>query len=64
MAMLARLLLFVPAIVAGWFVARDDGRFWVVAFVVAMVFMVVSILASIYMPSLRIRDSKHLPPSG
>lgn len=58
MALLARLLLFVPAIVAGWFVAREDGRFWVVAFAVALVFMVVSILASLYVPNLRIRGGK------
>lgn len=54
MAWLARLLLMLPAIVAGWFVAREDPRFWVVAFVVALVFLALSCIAAIYVPQLSI----------
>lgn len=50
MAWLARLLLLVPAIVAGWFVSREDPRFWVVAMVVALVFLALFCIAAIYAP--------------
>ncbi|MDX3911603.1 MAG: hypothetical protein QHC67_17605 [Sphingobium sp.] len=54
MAWLARLFLMVPAIVAGWFVSREDPRFWVVAVVVALVFLALSCVAAIYFPKLSI----------
>jgi len=53
-AWLARLLLMLPAIVAGLFVAREDPRFWVVALVVALVFLALTCVAAIYFPQLSI----------
>ncbi|MDQ8730637.1 hypothetical protein [Bradyrhizobium sp. LHD-71] len=52
MAWLARLLMLVPAIVAGWFVSREDPRFWVVAMVIALVFLALTCVAAIYAPSI------------
>lgn len=54
MAWLARLLLVVPAIVAGWFVSRDDPRFWVIAMVVALVFLALSCIVGLYAPHLTV----------
>ncbi|MDF0543934.1 hypothetical protein PX699_16400 [Sphingobium sp. H39-3-25] len=54
MAWLARLLLAVPAIVAGWVVSREDPRFWVFAMVVALVFLALSCIAALYAPRLSI----------
>ncbi|WP_294444506.1 hypothetical protein [uncultured Sphingomonas sp.] len=51
MAWLARLFLLVPAIVAGWFVSREDPKFWVVAMVVALVFLALFCIAVIYAPT-------------
>ncbi len=50
MAWLARLFLLVPAIVAGWFVSREDPRFWVIAMAIALVFLALSSIAFIYAP--------------
>lgn len=50
MAWLARILLLVPAIVAGWFVSREDPRFWVIAMAIALVFLVLSCVAFMYVP--------------
>ncbi|PZO91732.1 MAG: hypothetical protein DI623_02175 [Sphingomonas sanxanigenens] len=58
MLLLARLLLLVPSIVAGWFVSREDPRFWVIALVVALTFMALSIIAGIYAPALRFWPSR------
>ncbi|PZU64025.1 hypothetical protein [Sphingobium sp.] len=51
MTWFARSLLFIPAIVAGWFVSREDPRFWVVAMVVALVFLALLCVAAIYAPT-------------
>ena len=43
MQLLARLLLIVPSVIAGWFVSKDDTAYWVIAFAIAMVFVVLTI---------------------
>ncbi|WOF45571.1 hypothetical protein KNJ79_09115 [Sphingopyxis indica] len=53
MAWFARVLLFIPSLIAGWFVAREDARFWVIAMVIALVFLALSCIVGIYAPSLR-----------
>ena len=58
MFLFARLLLLVPSIVAGWFVSREDPRYWVIALVVALTFMALSIVAGIYVPDLRLWPAK------
>lgn len=50
MVWIARLLLLIPSVVAGWFVSRADPRFWVVTLAIALVFLALSIVAGIYMP--------------
>jgi len=56
MQLLARLLLIVPLIIAGWFVPKDDVSYWVVAFVIALVFIVLTIAFELYVhPWLRRR---------
>jgi len=56
MFLLARLLLIVPSIIAGWFVSRDDVSYWVVAFVIALIFIVLTIAFELYVhPWLRQR---------
>lgn len=53
---LARLLLIVPSVIAGWFVSKDDVSYWVVAFVIALVFIVLTIAFELYVhPWLRRR---------
>lgn len=54
MAWLARLFLMIPAMITGWFVSREDPRFWVIAMVVALVFLALSCVAAIYCPQLSI----------
>ena len=49
---IARLVLFVPAVIAGWFVARDSSQFWVIAFAIALVLMAVTAVVSLYFPRL------------
>ena len=54
MALLARLLLIVPSLIAGWFVSRDDVAYWVIAFAIALVFVVLTIAVELYVvPRLR-----------
>ena len=56
MFLLARLLLIVPSLIAGWFVAEDDVAYWVVAFATALVFIVLTIAFELYVhPRLRRR---------
>ncbi len=49
---LARIALFIPALIAGWFVAQDDPRYWVIAFVIALIFMASGIAVWLYLPRL------------
>jgi len=59
MFLLARLLLIVPSVIAGWFVSRDDVSYWVVAFVIALVFIVLTIAFELYVhPWLRQRSGR------
>ncbi|MCO5093447.1 hypothetical protein [Bosea sp. (in: a-proteobacteria)] len=54
MFLLARLFLIVPSLIAGWFVAEDDVAYWVVAFAIALVFVVLTIAFELYVrPRLR-----------
>ena len=56
MQLLARLLLIVPSVIAGWFVSKDDVSYWVVAFAIALVFIVLTIAFELYVhPRLRRR---------
>ena len=56
MQLLARLLLIVPSIIAGSFVSKDDVSYWVVAFAIALVFIVLTIAFELYVhPRLRRR---------
>lgn len=48
MQLLARLLLIVPSLIAGWFVSEDDVSFWVVAFAIALVFIALTIAFELY----------------
>lgn len=52
MAWLARLLLIIPAMMVGWFVSREDPRFWVIAMAVALVFLALLCVVGIYFPQL------------
>lgn len=49
---IARLFLFVPALVAGWFVSKEDPRYWVIALVFALTFLAIGLAANIYLPGL------------
>lgn len=51
-SLIARLLLIVPSLIAGWFVAKDDPAYWVVAFVIALVFIVLTIVFELYVAAL------------
>ena len=54
---LAQLLLFIPALVAEWFVSRNDPRFWVITFVIGLVFLMLLCVAGLYAGrALRRRD--------
>ncbi|WP_038365439.1 hypothetical protein [Bosea sp. UNC402CLCol] len=56
MVLLARLLLFVPSVIAGWFVLREDVSYWIIAFAIALVFIVLTIAFELYaLPLLRAR---------
>ncbi|MFT3977185.1 MAG: hypothetical protein QM688_08755 [Sphingomonas bacterium] len=52
MLWIARLLLLIPSLVAGWFVSREDPRFWVVALAIALTFMALGSLVGLYLPGL------------
>ncbi|MCR4520815.1 MULTISPECIES: hypothetical protein [Bosea] len=56
MFLFARLFLIVPSVIAGWFVSKDDVSYWVVAFAIALVFIVLTIAFELYVhPWLRRR---------
>ncbi|MEG8220550.1 hypothetical protein sphantq_00522 [Sphingobium sp. AntQ-1] len=54
MAWVARLLLIIPALIAGWFVSKEDPRFWVVAMAIALVFLALTCLVAFYVPPVRV----------
>lgn len=49
---IARVLLLIPSLLAGWFVSRSDPRFWVVALAIGLVFLALTALAGFYGPDL------------
>lgn len=56
MQLIARLLLIVPSIIAGWFVSPNDVSYWIGAMVIALVFIVLTIAFELYVhPRLRQR---------
>ncbi|TNE41842.1 MAG: hypothetical protein EP321_09270 [Sphingomonadales bacterium] len=54
MPLIVNLLLLIPSLIAGWFVSKEDPRYWVIALVIALVFLALSIVAAMYIPSMRI----------
>ncbi|PZU56459.1 MAG: hypothetical protein DI547_16570 [Sphingobium sp.] len=58
MLWLARLLLFIPSLIAGLFVSREDPRLWVVALAIGLVFLALSTVAGLYFPTLHPRARK------
>lgn len=57
-SLIARLLLIVPSLIAGWFVSKDDVAYWVIAFAIALVFVVLTIAFELYVHPLLKRGSK------
>ena len=56
LVLIARLLLFVPSVIAGWFVSQEDVSYWIIAFAIALVFIVLTIAFELYVhPRLRAR---------
>ncbi|HEV7258246.1 MAG TPA: hypothetical protein VGN82_10730 [Bosea sp. (in: a-proteobacteria)] len=47
-SLIARILLIVPSLIAGWFVSADDVAYWVIAFAIALVFVVLTIAFELY----------------
>ncbi|EIZ78305.1 hypothetical protein WSK_3050 [Novosphingobium sp. Rr 2-17] len=58
MSLIARLVLFVPALIAGWFVSREDPRYWVIALVIALVFLALTLVANMYLPNIFAKKDK------
>ena len=57
-SLIARVLLIVPSLIAGWFVAKDDVAYWVIAFAIALVFIVLTIAFELYVHPLLKRGPK------
>lgn len=56
-SLIARLLLIVPSLIAGWFVSKDNVAYWIVAFAIGLVFIALTIVFEIYVhPLLRRRS--------
>jgi len=53
----ARIFLLVPSVIAGWFVAEEDVAYWVIAFAIALVFVVLLIAFELYVHPLLKRRS-------
>lgn len=62
MIWLVRLLLLVPSILAGWLVSKEDPRFLVVTFAIALVFLALTSIISLYWPAAR--PGKWFRPDG
>ena len=50
MLWIARALLWIPSLLAGWFVSRSDPRFWVMTLAIALAFLALAALAGFYGP--------------
>ena len=59
MIWLVRLLMFVPSLIAGWFVSREEPRFWIVSLTVALVFLVLTAVVGLYVPRFRLWGRKN-----
>lgn len=57
-SLIARLLMIVPSAIAGWFVSTDDVAYWIVALVIALVFIVLTIVFELYVHPLLRRGPK------
>ncbi|KPF63496.1 hypothetical protein IP69_19130 [Bosea sp. AAP35] len=57
-SLVARALLIVPSLIAGWFVSEDDVAYWVVAFAIALVFIILTIAFELYVHPLLTRGRK------
>ncbi|MBI1291475.1 hypothetical protein GC173_09565 [bacterium] len=60
MAWLARLLLLLAGVIAGWFVPRDEIGHAVMQFVVLLIVIFVVSMAVLYLP--KVRDYVRRPP--
>jgi hypothetical protein len=47
-SLIARLLLIVPSLIAGWFVSKDNVAYWVIAFAIGLVFIILTIAFELY----------------
>ncbi len=57
-SLIARALLIVPSLIAGWFVSEDDVAYWIVAFAIGLVFLLLTIAFELYVHPLLRRGSK------
>lgn len=57
-SLIARLLMIVPSLIAGWFVSEDNVAYWVIAFAIALVFIILSIVFELYVHPLLTREPK------
>lgn len=57
-SLIARILLIVPSLIAGWFVSTDDVSYWVIAFAIALVFIALTIAFELYVHPLLKRGPK------
>ncbi|EGD60947.1 hypothetical protein Y88_3451 [Novosphingobium nitrogenifigens DSM 19370] len=48
MVWIARLLLLIPALIAGRFISQDDPKYWIASFGIFLVLMVLMILFNMY----------------
>lgn len=57
-ALIARALMIVPSLIAGWFVSTDDVSYWVIALAIALVFIALTIVFEVYVHPLLSRRLK------
>jgi hypothetical protein len=57
-SVIARALLIVPSLIAGWFVSKDDVAYWVVAFAIGLVFILLTNAFELYVHPLIRRGPK------
>jgi hypothetical protein len=64
MSSIARLLLLVPSLIAGWFIAKQDVRFWIITCLIGLIFLALTCVAGMYVPALRIWPQKRTRPKA
>ncbi|OYW58544.1 MAG: hypothetical protein B7Z40_22815 [Bosea sp. 12-68-7] len=57
-SLIARLLMIIPSLIAGWFVSHDDVAYWIVAFAIGLVFILLTIAFEFYVHPLLRRGPK------